>query len=118
MRSDCRGVARGTQPNRSTSARGPPVCINSIAQQAKPNSMYHCEEARPQLRRSSTFVVKAVSGKLFVNGIGPPISATYLILAALDESSSKEATLYEYIQDQSPGTHRCFQRKKANRCSP
>jgi len=30
--------------------------------------MYHCEEARPQLRRSSTFVVKTVSGNWFSNG--------------------------------------------------
>jgi hypothetical protein len=44
-----------------------------MAQQAKPNSMYHCEDALPQLRSSSTFVVKTVSGKLFINGIGSPI---------------------------------------------
>jgi hypothetical protein len=36
--------------------------------------MYHCEDARPQLRRSSTFVVKTVSGKLFINCI----DASYL----------------------------------------
>src|SRR3990172_10411690 len=68
MRSDWRGVARGTQPNRSTSARGPPVCINSMAQQARPNSMYHCDEARPQLSKLSTFVVNTVSGSELSSG--------------------------------------------------
>src|SRR3989338_167104 len=68
MRSDWRGVARGTQPKRSTSARGPPVCISSMAQQARPNSMYHCEDFLPQLRRSSTLVVKTVSGKELSRG--------------------------------------------------
>src|ERR1043166_4889752 len=68
MRSDWRGVARGTAPKRSKSARGPPVCINSMAQHANPNSMYHCEEALPQLSKSSTFVVKTVSGSEFING--------------------------------------------------
>jgi hypothetical protein len=40
-----------------------------MAQQAKPKSMYHCDEARPQLRRSSTFVVKTVSGNWFSNDV-------------------------------------------------
>jgi hypothetical protein len=40
-----------------------------MAQQAKPNNMYHCEEARPQLSRSSTFVVKTVSGNWFNNDV-------------------------------------------------
>jgi len=39
-----------------------------MAQHAKPNSMYHCEEARPQLSRSSTLVVKTVSGSELING--------------------------------------------------
>src|SRR5258708_6198068 len=56
MRSACRGVARGAEPKRSRSPRGPPVCINSMAQQAVPNSRYHVEFLRPQLRRSSTLV--------------------------------------------------------------
>src|SRR5204863_7193367 len=68
MRSDWRGVARGTQPKRSKSARGPPVCISSIAQQARPKSIYHCDEARPQLSSSSTLVVKTVSGNEFNSG--------------------------------------------------
>src|SRR5262245_19141781 len=68
MRSDCRGVARGTAPKRSKSARGPPVCMSSIAQQAKPNSMYHWDDTRPQLSRSSTFVVKTVSGSELISG--------------------------------------------------
>jgi len=33
-----------------------------MAQQAKPKSMYHCDDARPQLSNSSTVVVKTVSG--------------------------------------------------------
>jgi hypothetical protein len=40
-----------------------------MAQQAKPKSMYHCDEARPQLRRSSTFVVSTFSGKLFSSDV-------------------------------------------------
>src|SRR5437016_12257452 len=68
MRSDWRGVARGTAPKRSKSARGPPVCISSMAQQARPKSIYHCDEARPQLSRESTLVVKTVSGSELSNG--------------------------------------------------
>src|SRR3990167_6648953 len=40
-----------------------------MAQQARPNSMYHWEEARPQLRISSTLVVKTVSGNELSNGL-------------------------------------------------
>jgi hypothetical protein len=40
-----------------------------MAQQAKPNNMYHCEEARPQFSRSSTFVVKTVSGNWLINDV-------------------------------------------------
>jgi hypothetical protein len=42
--------------------------MSSMAQQAKPNSMYHCEEARPQLSKSSTLVVNTVSGNELSNG--------------------------------------------------
>src|SRR5437868_3804742 len=56
MRSAWRGVARGAEPKRSRSPRGPPVCISSIAQQAVPNKRYHVEFLRPQLSRSSTLV--------------------------------------------------------------
>src|SRR5262245_35069731 len=56
IRSACRGVARGAEPKRSRSPRGPPVCISSMAQQAVPNSRYQVEFLRPQLRMSSTFV--------------------------------------------------------------
>ena len=56
MRSAWRGVARGAEPKRSRSPRGPPVCMSSIAQQAVPNSRYQVEFFRPQLRRSSTRV--------------------------------------------------------------
>src|SRR5262249_42135487 len=47
---------------RSRSARGPPVCISSIPQQAKPNSRYQTDEARAQLRTSSTLVVTMLFG--------------------------------------------------------
>src|SRR5260370_19736109 len=56
IRSACRGGARGAEPKRSRSPRGPPVCISSMAQQAVPNSRYHVEFLRPQLSRSSTLV--------------------------------------------------------------
>src|SRR6476660_3996783 len=56
IKSACRGVARGAEPKRSRSPRGPPVCISSIAQHAVPNNRYQVEFFRPQLRRSSTFV--------------------------------------------------------------
>src|SRR4030095_14883026 len=42
--------------------------MSSMAQQAKPKSMYHCDEARPQFKISSTLVVKTVSGNEFING--------------------------------------------------
>src|SRR5262245_35795317 len=53
-RSDERGLGRGAAPNRSRSARGPPVCISSIAQQARPKSMNHTLFDRPQLRSQFT----------------------------------------------------------------
>src|SRR5690242_1669332 len=39
-----------------------------MAQQARPKSMYHCEEARPQFSKSSTLVVKTVSGSELISG--------------------------------------------------
>jgi hypothetical protein len=39
-----------------------------MAQQAKPNSIYHCDDALPQLSKSSILVVKTVSGREFING--------------------------------------------------
>src|SRR5713101_6239921 len=70
--SDCLGVARGTAPKRSRSARGPPVCIISIAQQAKPNSIYQTEDLRLQLSTSSTFVVTTISDTLLIRDMQPP----------------------------------------------
>src|SRR5690349_18159392 len=67
IRSDTRGVARGAIPKRSRSARGPPVCIISIAQQARPNIMYQTDDFRTQLRKSSTFVVSAISGAVLIS---------------------------------------------------
>src|SRR5437660_10894717 len=50
IRSLDRGLGRGADPKRSRSDLGPPVCINSIAQQARPKSRYQTLLARPQLR--------------------------------------------------------------------
>src|ERR671937_1009113 len=72
--SDCRGVARGTAPKRSRSALGPPVCIISIAQQAKPNSIYQTEDLRLQLSISSTLVVMTISGMVLISDMHPPES--------------------------------------------
>jgi glucan biosynthesis protein len=47
--------------------------MSSIAQQANPNSKYHCDDARPQFNSSSTLAVKAVSGSWFTNGMNLPI---------------------------------------------
>src|SRR5574341_1031438 len=69
MRSETRGVARGAMPKRSRSARGPPVCIISMAQQASPNIMYQSDALRVQLSRSSTRVVSAISGALLMSDI-------------------------------------------------
>src|SRR5512143_1021066 len=73
--SETRGVARGAMPNRSRSARGPPVCIISMAQQARPNIMYQTEDLRVQLRRSSTRVVSAISGAVFSRDIVSHLSS-------------------------------------------
>src|SRR2546426_263636 len=67
IRSETRGVARGAMPKRSRSARGPPVCIISIAQQASPNIMYQTDDLRVQLRKSSTLVVSAISGAVLMS---------------------------------------------------
>src|SRR5215467_11485277 len=69
MTSETRGVARGAMPKRSRSARGPPVCIISMAQQASPNIMYQSDDFRVQLSRSSTRVVSAISGALLMSDI-------------------------------------------------
>src|SRR5207245_3212406 len=53
---------------RAKQAVSPLVCISSMAQQARSKSIYHCEEARPQLSRESTLVVKTVSGNELSNG--------------------------------------------------
>src|SRR5262245_30979140 len=73
IRSETRGVARGTAPKRSRSDRGPPVCIISIAQQARPKSMYQTDDFRVQLRSASTLVVITVSGTALINDISNPL---------------------------------------------
>src|SRR5574340_204014 len=56
MRSDWRGVARNREPKRSMSARGPPVCINSMEQQARPMRRYQSEFARARFTAWSIVV--------------------------------------------------------------
>src|SRR5262245_62054231 len=65
--SETRGVARGAIPKRSRSARGPPVCIISMAQQARPNIMYQTDDFRVQLSRSSMRAVSAISGAVLIS---------------------------------------------------
>src|SRR5512145_722047 len=57
MKSDWRGEARGIAPKRMMSARGPPVWISSIPQQARPNVMYQNEVLRARLMRLSSWLV-------------------------------------------------------------
>src|SRR5437764_9403234 len=74
IRSETRGVARGAMPKRSRAARGPPVCIISMAQQARPNIMYQTDDLRVQLRKSSTLVVSAISGAVLMRDIAGLLS--------------------------------------------
>src|SRR5262245_42216404 len=69
--SETRGVARGAMPKRSRSARGPPVCIISMAQQASPNIMYQTDDLRVQLSRSSMRAVSAISGAVLISDTDP-----------------------------------------------
>jgi len=63
--------------------------------------MYHCEDALPQLRSSSTFVVKTVSGKLFINDIGPPIYKLLTKKSLPQEISIDDLNLIgKYIQSE------------------
>src|SRR5207253_6293160 len=73
IRSETRGVARGAAPKRSRSERGPPVCIISMAQQARPNIMYQTDDFRVQLRKSSILVVSAISGAVLISDIAFPL---------------------------------------------
>src|ERR671926_1049740 len=57
MRSECRGEAHGTMPNRSTSKREANVAIISIAQQASPNVTGQIDDLRAQLKILSVEVV-------------------------------------------------------------
>ena len=71
-----RGLGRGAAPKRSRSPRGPPVCISSMAQQARPKSMYQTLLARPQLRS------QLITWSVLVVMTLPPSSA-YLVSQAL-----------------------------------
>src|SRR3990167_5692604 len=57
MRSEWRGEAHGTMPNRSTSKREANVAIISMAQQARPNVTGHSDDFRAQLKILSVDVV-------------------------------------------------------------
>src|SRR5262245_57572299 len=55
-----RGLGRGSEPKRSMSPRGPPVCMSSMAQHARPNKRNHTLferlQPRSELTTASTFV--------------------------------------------------------------
>jgi hypothetical protein len=53
-----------------------------MAQHAKPKSMYHCDEARPQLRRSSTFVVNTFSGNWFSSDVKASFDTQRMVMPA------------------------------------
>src|ERR671922_1301570 len=57
MRSEWRGDAHGTMPNRSTSKRDANVAIISIAQHASPNVTGQIDDLRAQLKILSVVVV-------------------------------------------------------------
>src|ERR671926_1855168 len=57
MRSECRGEAHGTIPNRSTSKREANVAIISIAQHARPKVTGQIDDFRAQLKILSVDVV-------------------------------------------------------------
>src|SRR4249920_1821348 len=57
MRSEWRGEAHGTIPNRSTSKREAKVAIISMAQQARPKVTGHSDDFRAQLKILSSDVV-------------------------------------------------------------
>jgi len=67
-------LVRGALGERHCSSHvGPPVYIDSIAQQARLKSIYHCEEARSQLSRSSTLVVKTFSDRWIIKAVELPV---------------------------------------------
>src|SRR4051794_36724713 len=55
-----RGLGRGSDPKRSMSPRGPPVCMSSMAQHARPNkrnqTLFERLQPRSELTTASTFV--------------------------------------------------------------
>src|SRR5512137_1777429 len=57
MKSAWRGEARGMAPKRMMSARGPPVWISSMPQQARPKSRYQSELSRAMLMSRSSWLV-------------------------------------------------------------
>src|SRR5262245_24221089 len=77
MRSEWRGDAHGTIPNRSTSKREANVAIISIAQQARPKVTGQIDELRAQLKIFSVEVVT----------IQPP--GKWWMASAIEESASE-----------------------------
>src|SRR5678816_2704293 len=57
IRSECRGDAHGTMPNRSTSKRDAKVAIISMAQHASPKVTGQIDDLRAQLKIFSVDVV-------------------------------------------------------------
>ena len=108
IRSDCRGDDRGAVPKRSTSARGPCVCIISMAQQARPKSIHQTDDFRVQFRNSSALVVITISGMELMNDIVEALSAASGYAASRIRSrpaSLRSAAGTFFSQSRSPLTH-------------
>src|SRR5213595_3837081 len=101
IRSETRGVARGAMPKRSRSARGPPVCIISMAQQASPNIMYQTDDLRVQLRKSSTLVVSAISGAVLMSDMlgCPPRGELRRLGFRREPLQPLEVTLHPHVDE-------------------
>jgi hypothetical protein len=74
-----------------------------MAQQARPKSIYHCEDARAQLRRSSTFVVMLSKTSLpeqisidNLNFIGKYIQSETVIPVNIYEVTTK---IFDFVLD-------------------
>src|SRR6266545_755211 len=83
MKSAWRGDARGIAPKRMRSARGPPVWMSSIPQQARPKSRYQSELSRAMLMSLSSWLVwKSVTS--------PPTPESIFCCAAIVFTSGRE----------------------------
>src|SRR5262245_42642652 len=87
-----RGLGRGQEPKRSRSPRGPPVCMSSMAQHARPKSMNHTLFERPQLRSefttASTFVWMTLPPSSAYLGEPQPLGGAIKFRALVSEAMS------------------------------